>query len=97
MDIISIREIVTKIAAEDQCSDRYNALVKTLKELISPRLGQLEQLIKTGPVEDGDIISKSERDDLLNWGLATRVCCKGEQGYTAATYRGWNVFYADKY
>ena len=97
MDIISIREIVTKISAEEQGSDRYSNLVKTLKELIAPRLDQLEQLIKHGPVDDGDVIAKSHRDDLLNWGLATRVCCKGQQGYTAATYRGWNVFYAEKY
>lgn len=46
---------------------------------------QLEQLIN-GPVWDGDVIGKSHRDRLLGLGLAVRVCYKGEQGYTGATY-----------
>lgn len=46
---------------------------------------QLKQLIN-GPVWDGDVISKSLRDQLIDLGLAVRVCCKGEQGHTGATY-----------
>lgn len=45
----------------------------------------LEQLVN-GPVFDGDVISKQCRDDLLSLGLAVRVCHKGEQGFTGATY-----------
>ena len=50
----------------------------------------LEQLIN-GPVWDGDVISKSLRDELFYFGLATRVCCKGQQGYTGGTYFAYSV------
>jgi len=46
---------------------------------------QLNQLVN-GPVYDGSVISKSDRDQLLDLGLAVRVCVKGQQGYTGATY-----------
>lgn len=45
----------------------------------------LRQLMKA-PTWDGDICSKSARDDLLSWGLAARCCVNFEQGYTTATY-----------
>jgi len=51
---------------------------------------QLGQLLN-GPVYDGDVISKSLRDDLFFFGLAIRVCHKGEQGYTGATYFAYSV------
>jgi hypothetical protein len=44
--------------------------------------------VKDGPVEDGDVISKSLRDDLIDLGLADRVMHQGQFGYTAATYLG---------
>lgn len=46
---------------------------------------QLKQLVN-GPIWDGDVISKADRSELFQLGLAVRVCCKGEQGYTGAVY-----------
>lgn len=45
-------------------------------------------LFKYGPVYDGDVPSKSERDWLVNNGLAAKVIYKGEDGYQALTYKG---------
>ena len=59
-------------------------------------LEQLSPLVKFGPIWDGDVISKSKRDDLLRWRLAVRCCFKGEQGYTAGSYYGYTVSNADK-
>jgi len=50
----------------------------------------LRQLI-AGPVWDGDVISKSYRSELIDFGLAMRVCSKGEQGFTGATYLAYSV------
>ena len=50
----------------------------------------LNQLVN-GPVWDGDIISKTDRDELIELKLAVRVCCKGEEGYTGATYTGYTI------
>lgn len=51
---------------------------------------QLNQLVN-GPIWDGDVMSKSYRSDLFHLGLAIRVCHKGEQGYTGATYFAYSV------
>lgn len=51
----------------------------------------LMQLVRHGPVYDGDIVSKTSRDLLMEIGLASRAIVSGEQGYTVSTYRGWRV------
>ena len=53
---------------------------------------QLNQLLHQGPIFDGNVISKSCRDDLLRYDLAVRCCYLGEDGYTAASYLGGSVF-----
>lgn len=49
---------------------------------------QLYQLKKHGPIWDGDVISKSDRTDLLDVGACAKVCVKGEDGFNACTYFG---------
>ena len=62
------------------------------REMSDNHMAQLNQLMLDGPVFDGDIIKKSECSDLIYWGLAVKVCIKGKQGFTAATYNGYNVW-----
>lgn len=52
----------------------------------------LVALVEHGPLWDGDVPSKTGRDDLIGKGLAVRVLVKGEDGYTAATYRGRDAY-----
>lgn len=63
----------------------WDALTPTQREV-------LKQLLFQGPVWDGNIISKSARNDLFEFGLAARCCFMGEQGYAAATYDAYSVF-----
>lgn len=51
----------------------------------------LEQIINK-PTYDGDICSKSARDELISLGLATKCCYNGEQGYQVATYKAYGVW-----
>jgi len=51
---------------------------------------QLNQLVN-GPVWDGNVLSKSYRSELIEYGLAMRVCSNGEQGFTGATYLAYSV------
>ncbi len=74
---------------DDDAYFTYGALVW---DALSPgQREQLKQLLYQGPVWDGNIISKACRDQLIEWGLATRCCFLGEQGYTAATYAAFSV------
>jgi hypothetical protein len=52
---------------------------------------QLNQLDKQGPVWDGDVISKSDRTELLSIGAAVKVLVKGEDGFQACTYLGHQI------
>jgi len=46
-----------------------------------------------GPTWDGDVPSKSGRDELLEKKLAAKICLANcEQGYQAATYLGSHVW-----
>jgi len=87
-----VEQAVRLLAQSQQCSDGYDVAVFALHCALSGVHREvLGQLVERGPVWDGDIISKSARNDLMDWGLATRVCVKGEQGFTGANYRGWAV------
>ena len=83
-----VRHLVDLAGSDD---DNYFDVVHAIA-LIFPKnlIEQLQQLVK-GPIWDGDIISKSNRGELFDMGLAIRVCCKGEQGYTGSPYIGYSV------
>lgn len=52
----------------------------------------LVALVERGPVWDGDVPSKSGRDELIQQGYAIRVVHKGEDGYTAASIKGRDLY-----
>lgn len=58
----------------------------------SQLLGTLNAIVTRGPLYDGDVPSKSDRDDLLSHGVIEKVIVKGEHGYQAANYFGWSVW-----
>lgn len=92
IDYKKIKEIVATMMANDQCSKEYDKACCDLnEEMGNAHRESLYQLTMFGPTYDGDVISKSARDDLMDWGLASRVCVRGEQGFTGANYRGWDV------
>lgn len=71
--------------------DLYFEIVEAIA-LIFPKCikEQLRQLVN-GPVWDGDVMSKGDRGILFEMGVATRVCCKGEQGHTGSKYIGYSI------
>lgn len=60
--------------------------------LTGAQIDTLIGLVERGPLYDGDVPSKSGRDQLIAMGLAMRVVAKGEDGYTAATYAGRDAY-----
>ena len=85
-------EIIKELVDQSRTSDdSYFDICKAIA-LIFPEkfVEQLEQLVN-GPVWDGDVISKADRGAIFDMGLAVRVCCKGEQGYTGANYIAFSI------
>lgn len=87
-DVEFLIELVRRGEVADSGYFEFAHLVACL--LPTHLIEQLRQLVG-GPVWDGDVIGKSPRDELLTLGLAVRVCCKGEQGHTGATYFAFSV------
>ena len=88
----NIPHILEKLDTHDQCSEEYDQACKDLNNALTPVQREvLFHLVSDGPIYDGDIISKSARNDLFDMGLAGRAHQKGEQGYSVANYRGGNV------
>jgi hypothetical protein len=77
--------------AEADSGDKYFDIVHAIA-LIFPAIlkEQLRQLVN-GPIWDGDVISKADQSVLFEMGLAIRVCCKGEQGYTGAKNTAYSI------
>jgi hypothetical protein len=93
---LSIGEYAERyIVGADQCGEHYEEHCRTLWFMWRPGFREaLKQLVTQGPVWDGDVVSKTYRDGLLEMNLASRACVKGEQGFTVANYRGWDVYKA---
>lgn len=73
----------------------YDMLAYVARQSLSgAEVDTLGALINAGPVWDGDLPSKAGRNNLVELGLATKCVCNGRQGFQAATYRGWNIFFA---
>ena len=83
-----IKELISRGA---NAYDGYFHYAHLVAVLLPKNLhGSLEQLL-TNPTWDGDVISKTYRDELLQYGLAVRVCVNNQQGFTAATYFAYTV------
>jgi hypothetical protein len=63
-------------------------LIDQVQSLSSQAIAALRQLYLHGPVEDGDLCSKSGRDTLLNLGMASKCIVKAQEGYQVCTYKG---------
>lgn len=59
--------------------------------LCGAEIEELQHHYKDGPVHDGDCISKSGRNSLLEQRLLARVVVRGENGYCAVTMIGEQV------
>lgn len=71
--------------------EEHKAIVAKVQKSASLR-DSLIALLETGPLWDGDVPSKSGRDELIEMGLAVRIVSKAEDGYTACTYKGARIY-----
>jgi hypothetical protein len=93
MELVRLAERVSEL----RNSDKFNTpeYDEAIFELWSAMKGDhrvvMRQLMKA-PTWDGDIASKSARDDLIDAGLAVRCCYGFEDGYATATYLAGSVW-----
>jgi len=72
----------------------YAGIVEKIAKIFPKSLVASLTQIVNGPTSDHDIISADNRNKLLELGIAIRVCCNGQQGYTASKYLGYSILRA---
>jgi hypothetical protein len=87
-DLELLKELISK---GEHADDGYFHYAHLAACLLPKHLHESLRQLVNGPVYDGDVISKSMRGELFRLGLAIRVCVKGEQGYTGATYFAFSL------
>lgn len=92
-------KILLSVARESLDTSSDNELAQFVRtaalaeDTISNAMDTIIGLYRNGPLRDGDVPSKQERDWLLMNDLAAKVVVKGEDGYQALTYNGARVFW----
>jgi hypothetical protein len=90
-----INQALSMLLDHEQGSEEYQVASFAINAAMSERhRGLLNHLVQDGPVWDGDVGAKGALAELINWGLATEICVKGEKGYTGANGRGLAVHLA---
>jgi hypothetical protein len=77
----------TLLSNYDPYEPEYTAAARALRDLIHERKmwDQFTQLVDSGPVWDGNLISKKQKKQLLHAGLAQKTIVEGKEGYTTST------------
>lgn len=90
-----VEACVEIINSADPCDPIWDVAVFAISHaLTGQQQASLVQLVENGPIEDGGVLSKSARTDLIKMGLVSKAIVKGEEGYQVANYRGFAVYNA---
>ena len=93
VNLHELQMLVTKARHADE--DSYEGACRELAKYIhmnSIAIDTLKALVERGPLHDGDVPSKTERDLLLDVGLCVKVASGGSDGANAATQLGASVW-----
>ena len=94
-DITSLKTLALKVQyAPDELLDNAAREVAKYLQITGKCIDTLVGLVNNGPLFDGDVPSKEERDILMEVGLCVKVCVKGEDGFNAANQTAFYIFRA---
>lgn len=98
LDITGLKTLVTKLryCDDDSVDNVARECAKYLYDSNMALWDTLRGLVENGPLFDGDVPSKSERDTLMEVGLCFKGVVKGENGFNVANQLAWYVHRAVK-
>lgn len=67
-------------------------LINDVQQIAYQDIDVLNACFERGPLYDGDIPSKSGRDNLLEAGYISKIIVNGEEGFNACTYKGAQAY-----
>ncbi len=88
-----LRIVIDALHHEKHKDDEYDLFLRLAWDLLSKgEQATLRAIVLEGPTWDGDVLSKSCRDTLLDLELIFKVINKNESGYQAAGYIGGAIY-----
>ena len=70
---------------------RFHTLLKNIQILSTTDIECLSSICDEGPLHDGDVLSKTSRDNLVRLNFVTKVVVKGNEGMNACTSLGFKA------
>jgi len=67
-------------------------LINDVQRISYQDIDVLNACFEKGPLYDGDVPSKSGRDNLLDSGYISKIVVNGEEGFNACTYKGAQAY-----
>ena len=82
----SIHESV-ELSTDKELKNAVKLIIEVQNLSVDER-DNIKAAFERGPLDDGDVTSKSGRDSLVEKGFMKKVIVKGEWGFNAVTYKG---------
>ncbi len=86
-ELLKVIHINDVLSTQGEIDHAKTVLVRT-RAMTGGERDCIRASFKYGPLFAGDVPSKSNRDQLVEEGYMAKVVCKGEEGYSACTYKG---------
>lgn len=67
-------------------------LIICAQDLTNAEIDTITAAYKIGPLYDGDVPSKSARDNLVNSGFIAKITVDKQEGFNACTYKGARLY-----
>lgn len=67
-------------------------LIMRVQKMDSGQRDVIRAAYLKGPLEDGDVTSKSARDILITDGFISKIVVNGQDGFNACTYKGRDAY-----
>lgn len=99
MKYVTINEIIELLSLDSEENEdvEYAKDIGQLADLLIDNslagfiIDAFQQALRSGPLADGDLVSKAGRDYLLEVGVMAKILVNGEQGYQALTYKAFDL------
>ncbi len=89
--LMSTLHMDVELFSADDIADAVRLIIR-VEEMSAGERDTIRAAFTKGPISDGDVPSKSSRDQLVKDGFIAKVVAFGQEGYNACTYRGAQAY-----
>lgn len=86
-DILNVLHESIELSSDKEIKEACKLIIE-VQELRGAEIDCIYAAFKNGPLFDGDVPSKSGRDELISKGFMVKVVVKGKDGFNALTHKG---------